>query len=161
MIRFFSISVIALALILASAFADAKTQRRYASLVVDSDSLEIVHARQIDEERYPASLTKIMTLYLTFDALNAGTLTRDQKLTVSAHAARTSPTKLGLKKGQTLTVAQAIQAVAVRSANDAAVVLAEAIAGSERAFARQMTEKARELRMQHTTFKNPHEENLY
>ena len=117
------------------------------------DRLEIVHARQIDELRYPASLTKVMTLYLTFDALNTGTLKLNDPIRVSANAARTPPTKLGLRAGQTITAENLIQAVAVKSANDAAVVLAEHLAGSEAAFTEQMTAKARSLGMIKTTFK--------
>lgn len=131
----------------------ADAPRRYASIVVDADTLEIIHARQIDEMRYPASLTKVMTLYLTFDALNAGTLKLNEPVRVSANAARTAPTKLGLRAGQTITVDNLIQAVAVRSANDAAVVLAERLAGSEAAFTQHMTVKARSLGMTKTSFK--------
>jgi len=146
------ISLIILSGLSFSAFG-ADKPRRYASIVVDADTLEIIHARQIDELRYPASLTKIMTLYLTFDALNAGTLKLKEPVLVSANAARTPPTKLGLRTGQTITVENLIQAIAVRSANDAAVVMAERLAGSEDAFARQMTAKARQLGMMKTTFK--------
>lgn len=140
----------------------ADSTGRYASIVVDADTLEIIHARQIDEMRFPASLTKVMTLYLTFDALNAGTLTLNEPIRVSANAAQTAPTKLGLRQGQTIKVENLIQAVAVKSANDAAVVLAERLAGSEAAFAQQMTAKARSLGMTKTTFKTanglPHPE---
>lgn len=128
-------------------------EQRYASIVVDADTLEIVHARQIDELRYPASLTKVMTLYLTFDALNAGTLKLKEPIRVSKVAAKTPPSKLGLKAGQTITVENLIKALAVKSANDAAVVLAERLAGSEAAFAQQMTAKARSMGMMKTTFK--------
>ena len=107
---------------------------KYASIVVDADTLDIVHARKIDELRFPASLTKVMTLYLTFDALNNGTLKLDEKLPVSKTAARTPPVKLGLKAGRTITVDEAIQGLAVKSANDVAVVLAERLAGSEEAL---------------------------
>ena len=133
--------------------AQAETPKRYASIVVDADTLDIIHARQIDEQRYPASLTKVMTLYLTFDAINRGEITLDDKLIVSGTAARTPPFGLGLTRGQSMTVDQAIQAVAVRSANDAAVVLAEKLAGSEELFAIRMTEKARQLGMLKTTYK--------
>ena len=135
-----------------SAFA-ADKPGRYASIVVDADTLEIIHARQIDELRYPASLTKVMTLYLAFDALNAGTLKLKEPVQVSVKAARTAPTKLGLRAGQTITVENLIQAIAVKSANDAAVVLAERLAGSEEAFTQQMTQKAHSLGMMNTTFK--------
>lgn len=129
---------------------------RYGSIVVDADSLEIIHARQIDAQRYPASLTKLMTLYLTFDALDSGQLELKQKLAVSRKAQNTPPGKLGVKQGQTITVDQAIQALAVKSANDVAVVLAEAIAGSEAQFAEMMTAKARSLGMMKTQFANAH-----
>jgi len=131
----------------------AETTGRYASIVVDADSLEILHARQIDDLRYPASLTKMMTLYLTFDALNAGVLKLNEPIRVSRTAAQTPPSKLGLRAGQTITVDNLIQALAVKSANDAAVVLAERLAGSEAAFTEQMTAKARSLGMLKTTFK--------
>ena len=141
-----------------------KPKGRYASIIVDTDNLDIIHARQIDELRYPASLTKVMTLYLTFEALNAGELKLDQKIKVSNIAARTAPTKLGLRAGQMVRVDTLIKAVAVRSANDAAVVLAEHFAGSETAFAIRMTDTARKLGMRQTTFKTanglPHPEQV-
>ncbi len=129
---------------------------RYGSIVVDADSLNIIHARQIDAQRFPASLTKLMTLYLTFDALNDGTLTLDQKLPISRKAQNTPPGKLGVKKGQFITVDDAIQAVTVKSANDVAVVLAEAIGGTEAQFAEMMTARAISLGMVKTQFSNPH-----
>jgi len=135
--------------------AQAET-KRYASIVVDADTLEIIHARQIDALRFPASLTKVMTLYLTFDALNAGHLQLDSQLPVSRYAARTAPSKLGLRAGQMITVQDLIQAVAVKSANDAAVVLAEKIGGSEAGFAAMMTAKAQSLGMRNSQFYNPH-----
>lgn len=131
----------------------AEKADRYASIIVDADTLEILHARQIDELRYPASLTKVMTLYLTFDALNAGILKLNEPIRVSKNAARTPPSKLGLRAGQTITVENLIQALAVKSANDAAVVLAEHLAGSEAAFTDKMTAKARTLGMRQTSFK--------
>lgn len=142
--------------------ASFAAEKRYASIVVDADTLEIIHARQIDEPRYPASLTKVMTLYLTFDALNAGTLKLGEPVRVSKTAARTAPTKLGLKAGQTITVENLIQALSVKSANDAAVVLAERLGGSETGFADMMTAKAHSLGMVSTQFKTanglPHPE---
>jgi len=133
-----------------------KVSGRYASIIIDMDNQEIIHARQIDTPRYPASLTKVMTLYLTFEAIDRGHLRLDQRLPVSAYAARQPPSKLGLKRGETILVRDAINAMIVRSANDVAIVLAEAISGSEIDFARLMTQRARELGMQRTTFKNPH-----
>lgn len=147
-----------------SAFGQPKPTGRYASIIVDADNLDVIHARQIDELRYPASLTKVMTLYLTFDALNSGQLRLDENIKVSRNAARAEPTKLGLRTGQTITVDQLIRALAVRSANDASIVLAERLAGSEEAFAVQMTAKARSLGMSRTSFKTanglPHPEQI-
>ena len=141
---------------LAQSNAKPKVEGRYASIIVDMDNQEIVHARKIDEARYPASLTKIMTLYLTFDALNQGKLRIDQKLPVSRYAAQQPATKLGLKAGSSILVRDAINAMIVRSSNDVAIVLAEAISGSELEFSRLMTHRARELGMMRTNFKNPH-----
>ena len=124
-----------------------KPTGRYASIIVDTDNLDILHARQIDELRYPASLTKVMTLYLAFDALDSGQLRLEEEVKVSSTAARTPPVDIGL-----------------RSANDAAVVLAERLGGSEAGFAELMTAKARSLGMSQTTFKTanglPHPEQL-
>ena len=142
----------------------AQAENRYASIIVDANSQDVLHARQIDAPRYPASLTKVMTLYLVFDALEAGALSLDEKLTVSRAAARTPPVELGLRTGQKISVHELIQSVAVRSHNDSAVVLAERLAGSEARFAQMMTAKARELNMHRTTFKTanglPHPEQL-
>ncbi len=129
---------------------------KYASIIIDVASLEILHARQIDQARFPASLTKMMTLYLTFDALESGQLKLNEAMPISAFAARTAPVKLGLKAGKTITARQAIQALTVRSANDAAVVLAERLSGSIDEFAYAMNIKAKSLGMQSSIFKNPH-----
>lgn len=151
MLRVLIFIMLAVMLSIPSLAADGP--RRYASIVVDADTLEIIHARQIDDLRYPASLTKVMTLYLTFDALNAGTLKLNEPIRISVNAARTPPTKLGLRAGSTITVENLIQALAVKSANDAAVVLAERLAGSEEAFAVQMSAKAKRLGMTKTSFR--------
>lgn len=127
---------------------------RYASIAVDADSREILHARQIDALRYPASLTKMMTLYLVFDAIEAGQVSLDDKMTISANASAQPPVKLGLRAGQKLRLHDAVQALAVKSSNDVAVALAEHLAGSEEAFARAMTDKARALGMDRTTYRN-------
>ncbi|MEE9273588.1 MAG: D-alanyl-D-alanine carboxypeptidase [Robiginitomaculum sp.] len=131
-------------------------QNKYASIIIDADSLEILHARKIDEARYPASLAKMMTLYLAFDALERRQIHMNDKMIVSRRAQNTAPIKLGLRAGTTITVDQAIQALTVRSANDAAIVLAEYIGGSEGEFARSMSEKARQLGMIRTRFINAH-----
>ena len=126
----------------------------YADIVVDANSGAVLHATNPDARRHPASLTKIMTLYLLFEQLDAGKLKLDTPLKVSAEASGQSPTKLGLKPGSSLAVEDAIKGMVTRSANDAAVVVAEAIAGSEDDFARLMTRKAHALGMKDTVYKN-------
>ncbi|WP_371397480.1 serine hydrolase [Fretibacter rubidus] len=139
-----------------STAAEQAVDGRYASIVVDAQTLDVIHARQIDALRYPASLTKVMTLVLTFDALDRGDITLSTRMTTSRFAAATPPGKLGLRKGQTISVEDAIKALTVRSANDVAVVLAEHIGGDVERFAAQMTAKAQSLGMSRTVFKNPH-----
>ena len=126
----------------------------YADIVIDANSGAVLQATNPDASRHPASLTKIMTLYLLFEQLDAGKLKLDSALKVSAEAAGQSPTKLGLKPGSTLAVEEAIKGMVTRSANDAAVVVAEAIAGSESDFAKLMTRKAQALGMKGTAYKN-------
>ncbi|MGF1502294.1 MAG: serine hydrolase [Paracoccaceae bacterium] len=128
----------------------------YAAVVMDMRSGEVVHSHDANRRQHPASLTKMMTLYLTFEALENGQLRLDQRVRVSKHAARQPPSKLGMRPGQRVTIRHLIRATAIKSANDAAMVLAEAIGGSKRKFARMMTAKARDLGMRNTTFKNPH-----
>lgn len=128
---------------------------RYAAVVVDAETGEILFSRRGDSLRYPASITKVMTLYLTFEALSTGRLSPDDPITISPRAAAQSPTKLGLPVGSTLTVSEAMQALAIKSANDIAVALAERLGeGSERRFAAMMTLRARELGMVNTHFTN-------
>ena len=131
-------------------------QGRYASIIVDAASLGILHARQIDAPRHPASLTKIMTLYLVFEAIDEGRLSLETLVTVSEHAARTPPVSMGLRAGERVRLDSLIQAVAVRSSNDAATALAEAVYGSETVFVGQMNERAKALGLQRTQFRNPH-----
>ena len=126
----------------------------YADIVIDDNSGQVLHEAKADEPRHPASLTKIMTLYLLFEQLDAGALALDTLLPVSATAALEPPTKLGLKPGQTITVEDAIGGIVTRSANDAAVVVSEALGGSEAEFAKLMTLKARALGMAGTTYVN-------
>ncbi len=126
----------------------------YADIVVDDNSGEVLRELGADEPRHPASLTKIMTLYLLFEQLEAGKLKLDTPLPISAYAAGQHPTKLGLKANQTIKVDDAIKGLVTKSANDAAVVVAEAIAGSEEEFARLMTAKAGALGMLGTTYVN-------
>lgn len=130
--------------------------QKYSSIVIDANSNETLHARAVDEKRFPASLVKLMTLKLAFDALEAGTLTLEEQLWVSPTAAGIAPSKLGLKTGETITVEKVIEAVAVRNANDMSVVLAERLGGTEEGFVTMMNAKAADLRMLNTSFKNPH-----
>ena len=126
----------------------------YADIVVDGNSGAVLHESNPDEPRHPASLTKIMTLYLLFEQLELGALKLDTALPVSPRAAQQHPTKLGLKADTTVTVEDAIGGIVTRSANDAAVVVSEAVGGSEEAFAKLMTAKAHELGMTSTTYVN-------
>jgi D-alanyl-D-alanine carboxypeptidase len=126
----------------------------YADIVLDANSGKVLHADKAEELRHPASLTKIMTLYLLFEKLEAGKLRLDSQLPVSEHASEQAPTKLGLKPGQTIEVEDAIRGLVTKSANDAAVTVAEAIGGSERDFADMMTAKAHALGMTHTVYHN-------
>ncbi len=139
--------------VLLSAAAPAEA-RRYASIVIDAVSGEVLHADKADRRAYPASLTKMMTLYLLFEAVDQGRLKMNQKLPVSRRAAGMPPSKIGLKRGQSIRVRDAVKALVTKSANDVAVVVAEALGGSEQKFARIMTEKARKLGMTRTTFRN-------
>jgi len=126
----------------------------YADIVVDANSGEALHATNADSLRHPASLTKIMTLYLLFEQIEAGKLRLDSRLEVSEHASQQAPSKLGLMPGQTIAVEDAIRALVTKSANDVAVVVAEAIGGDEDAFGRMMTRKARSLGMSRTVYVN-------
>src|SRR6185437_7226268 len=124
------------------------------AIVVDGNTGAVLHASNADALRHPASLTKVMTLYLLFERLEAGKIRLDTPLKVSEHASEQAPTKLGLKPGQTIAVEDAIKAVVTKSANDAAVVIAENLGGSEEAFCAQMTQKAHALGMSRTTYVN-------
>ncbi len=126
----------------------------YAAMVVDVKSGRTLHAQNEDAPRHPASITKVMTLYLLFEQMEKGQLKLDSELRVSARAAIQAPSKLGLKPGSTIDVEDAIKALVTKSANDVAVVIAENIGGNEDAFADMMTRKARALGMSRTTFTN-------
>ncbi len=126
----------------------------FSSIIVDGNSGATLSANNPDASRHPASLTKIMTLYLLFERLDAGKMKLDTEMEVSAHASEQAPTKLGLRPGQTIRVEDAIKGLVTRSANDAAVVIAEAIAGDEDDFAKVMTRKARALGMTRTVYRN-------
>ncbi len=128
---------------------------KYAAMVIDAATGRVLHSVNADTRNYPASLAKMMTLYLVFKGLDEGRLSLGQHLPVSARAARQPASRLGLRKGQTITVKQAILAMVTKSANDAAAVVAEALNGSQRDFALVMTATARRLGMSRTTFRNP------
>ncbi len=159
----FLLSAIAFA-VFAAAFASpadaARRKRRaapapqYAAIVIHADTGDVLLDKYADQKRYPASLTKMMTLYVLFEELEAGRLNPDSLLTVSAQASGQPPTKLGLAAGSTISVEDAIKALVVKSANDAAVTVAEGVSGSEWKFAQVMTTRARQLGMLNTTFKN-------
>jgi D-alanyl-D-alanine carboxypeptidase len=127
-----------------------------ASIVVDAKTGKVLQGENIDAPRIPASITKVMSLYLLFEQLERGRISLSTPLTVSEYAASQPPTKLGLRPGSTIEVDDAIKAMVTLSANDVSVVVAENIAGSEDAFARMMTRKAKELGMNSTAFYNPH-----
>lgn len=129
---------------------------QYAAIVIDARNGEVLHSQNADTKLHPASLTKMMTLYLVFTEIKLGRMNVDQKITISKHAAAQPPSKLGLRAGQQIELRYLIRAAAVKSANDAAMALAEAVSGSEAAFAQRMTQTARAMGMSNTTFKNPH-----
>ena len=171
------LAAVAAALFITSTVADARHHRRVrvhyvhvsgrvhhahsneysppnASIVVDGNTGQVLEATNPDAARHPASLTKIMTLYLLFERLESGKIRLDTPLRVSAHAADQDPTKLDLKPGSTIQVEDAIKGVVTRSANDAAVVIAENLGGSEPEFSKMMTQKAHALGMSRTTYVN-------
>ena len=124
------------------------------AIVVDAKSGKVLFSSNPDSKRYPASLTKMMTLYLLFEAIENGKTSLDSKITVSALAANQAPSKLGLKPGQTISVRDAILAIVTKSANDVAVAIAEHVGGTEKNFAKRMTTRAHDLGMSRTTFRN-------
>jgi D-alanyl-D-alanine carboxypeptidase len=134
----------------------AEAAPKYAGIVVDAKSGKVLYGEDPDGLRYPASLTKMMTLYLTFEALEAGRISLDSKVPVSANAAKEPPSKLGVRSGGSVTVDQAIRALVTRSANDIATALGEYLGGSEARFGQLMTAKARALGMTRTTYRNAH-----
>ncbi|MFN7128746.1 MAG: D-alanyl-D-alanine carboxypeptidase family protein [Brevundimonas sp.] len=136
--------------------ANAQTSERYAAVVLNSETGELLFNRHGREKRYPASITKVMTLYMVFEGLEDGRLSLQDRVRISPRAAAQPPSKLGLPPGRTLSVHEAIQALAVRSANDVAVALAEHMSGSVEAFGRASTARAYELGMVQSTFVNPH-----
>ncbi len=148
------LALMALVMISLPARAQVSAAPRYAAIVVDAASGEVLYAKSADSPRYPASITKVMTLYLTFEALSTGRIQLDDPVMISPRAAAQGPTKLGLPVGASLTVSEAMQALAIKSANDVAVALAEKLGGSERQFAAMMTLRAQDLGMLNTHFVN-------
>jgi len=126
----------------------------YAAFVIDARTGKVLHSRNADTRLHPASLTKMMTLYIAFEAIKHGEISLDTKVRISKHAASQPPSKLGLKPGQLIKLRYLIRAAAVKSANDAATAIGEAISGSEAAFARRMNRTAKSMGMSRTTFKN-------
>ncbi len=138
----------------AQATRSIQSDPRYAAFVIDINSNEVLYSRNADRARYPASLTKIMTLYLVFEALREGKITRETRIRFSAYAAAQPPSKLGIAVGQTISVENAIKALVTKSANDVAAAVAEHLGGTVSQFAADMTRTARSLGMTNTTFKN-------
>jgi D-alanyl-D-alanine carboxypeptidase len=127
---------------------------KYAAIVIDADTQQVLHDRHADEPRYPASLTKVMTLYMLFDALKSGEVSLDERMVVSRYAAAQAPSNLKLRTGSRITVRDAIGALITKSANDVAVVVAERLGGTESRFAQLMTVKAKSLGLENTRFVN-------
>lgn len=151
---FIRYSLVIIALMLVGASIQPANAAKYAAIVIEEQSGKVLFSRSADSHRYPASLTKIMTLYLLFEELSSGRIKMNSKMKVSKIAAGRSPSKLYLKPGQTITVEDAIYALVTKSANDVATAIAEHLSGTERAFGKRMTRKARALGMSRTTFRN-------
>jgi D-alanyl-D-alanine carboxypeptidase len=152
--RFAAVLTTLLILPILLATAASPAEARYAAIVIEADSGRILHEANADTRNHPASLTKMMTLYMLFEALEDKRLSLDQALPVSRRAAGMPSSKLGLRRGTSITVKNAILALVTKSANDVAVVVAEALAGTEVEFAKLMTKKAQALGMRRTTFRN-------
>lgn len=132
----------------------AEANSKYASIVVDANTGKTLHASSSNSQRYPASLTKMMTLYLLFEAMHEGKVTKDTRIVMSRHAAGMAPSKLGIPAGNSISAEDAILALVTKSANDVAAAVGEHLGGSETNFARMMTRKARQLGMSDTTYRN-------
>ena len=147
--------IIAAGFVLASA-AHAAANSKYAAIVVDANTGKTLYSSSADSARYPASLTKMMTLYMVFEAMANGKISKSTRIPFSANAASEPPTKLGIKAGGSVTVEDAIYALVTKSANDVATAIGEHLGGSEQRFAQMMTSKARALGMRNTVFRNAH-----
>jgi len=135
--------------------AVAAQAQQYAAYVMDARNGKAIHAVNADTRLPPASLTKMMTLYIVFDQLKSGRMSLDQKVTISENAASEPPSRLGLRPGQKIELRYLIRAAAIKSANDAATALGEAVAGSEPAFADRMNQYARAMGLRNTQFQTP------
>lgn len=153
-LRGFSAATVAAFAVLYLAAAPRIAEAKYAAIVVDAGTGAVRHATNADERKSPASLTKVMTLYLLFEAVESKKLTWNSRLTASRHAANQSPTHLALAPGETISARDAAMALIIHSANDVAVVVAEALGETEEKFALMMTAKARKIGMSRTTFRN-------
>jgi D-alanyl-D-alanine carboxypeptidase len=150
------IVLMTIALVMVASIAQASANSRYAAYVMDAKTGKVLFASNADSRRFPASLTKMMTLYMLFEGMKAGRYNARTQIPVSAKAAAEPPTKLGVRAGGSVSVDIAIKALVTRSANDVSTAIAEFIGGSEQAFARMMTSKARQLGMSNTQFRNAH-----
>lgn len=148
------LSLLLAALLMALAIPSEAMASKYASMVIDANTGKTLQASSADEQRHPASLTKMMTLYMVFDEIGQGRLSLDSTIRMTKWGAMAPPSKLGLEEGEEITVRNAILALVTKSANDVARAVAEHIGGTEAGFARMMTEKARLLGMPKTTFRN-------
>ncbi|MBM7047864.1 MULTISPECIES: serine hydrolase [Rhizobium] len=153
--RMFLGFAIATATVTVTVDANAAGGSKYAGIVIDANTGNVLYSENADTLHYPASLTKMMTVYLTFEALEAGRITLDTPVVFSRNAAAQAPTKLGVGAGRSVTVRDAILGIVTKSANDAAMALGEMLGGSEEDFARMMNDKARALGMTRTTYRNP------
>jgi len=166
---FISLTMLAAFQVAVSSDADAKKRKRYykkktvkkargnpryAAFVIDAKTGKVLHSRNGNAKRYPASLTKMMTLYLVFEDMKSGRINDKTRLVMSKAGARRQPSKIGLRAGQSISMKQAVLSLVTKSANDVATALGDQLAGSEREFAKRMTRKARQLGMKNTTFKN-------
>lgn len=142
------------ALVLGFTAVVAEAKPEFSAITVDARDGKVLFEDQSDGRRHPASLTKMMTLYVLFQDLKAGRVTRETRFKVSAHAANMAPTKLGMRVGSTLTVDEAIKALVTKSANDAAAAIAENLGGNESAFAARMTKVAHSIGMSRSSFYN-------
>ncbi|RWE50073.1 D-alanyl-D-alanine carboxypeptidase [Mesorhizobium sp.] len=149
-----TIMILAMAMTFVVADAASSLAAKSAAIVVDAKTGKVLYSANADGRRYPASLTKMMTLYLTFEAMAKGKISRNSPVVFSAHASAEAPTKLGVKPGGSVTVETAILSIVTKSANDSATALGEMIGGNETNFARMMTAKARQLGMNGTVFRN-------